>query len=56
VAVVEDGERFGVALPDEGDQILVREVQVLSPPTPHHRTHCSFAEEGKLTCFLSNFC
>src|SRR5215210_6921851 len=44
VAVVEDGERLGVALPNEGDQILVCQEQVLSPPTPHHRTHCSFAE------------
>ena len=56
VAVVEDGERLGVALPDEGDQILVRQEQVLSPPIPYHRTHCSFAEVGQLSCFLSNFC
>jgi hypothetical protein len=56
VALVEGGERLGVALPDEGDQILVCREQVLSPPTPHHRTHCSFAELGKLSCFVSNFC
>src|SRR5215203_6527157 len=56
VAVVEDGERLGVVLPDERDQILVRQEQVPSPPTPYHRTHCSFAEVGKLSCFVSNFC
>src|SRR5215218_4789850 len=56
VAVVEGGESLGVALPDEGDQILVCRERVLSPPIPHHRTHCSFAEEGKLSCFVSNFC
>ena len=49
VAVVESGERLGVALPDERDQILVRQEQVLSPPTPYQRTHRSFAEVGKLS-------
>jgi hypothetical protein len=56
VAVVEDGERLGVAPPDEGDQILVRQEQVLSPSILYHRTHCSFAEVGQLSFFLSNFC
>ena len=55
VAVVEDGERLSVALPDEGDQILVRQEQVLSPPIPYHRTQCPFAEVGQLSFFLSNF-
>src|SRR5919112_3627658 len=56
VAVVEDGERLGVALPYERDHILVRQEQVLSSPTTYHRPHCSFAEVGKLSYFLSNFC
>jgi hypothetical protein len=56
VAVVESGERLGVVLPNEGDQILVCQEQVLSPPTPNHRTHCSFAEVGNLSCFVSNLC
>jgi hypothetical protein len=56
VAIVEDGERLGVALPNEGDQILVCQEYVLSPPTPNHHTHCSSAKVGKLSCFVSNFC
>src|SRR3712207_3329308 len=35
VAVVEGGEGLGVALRDEGDQILVRQEKVLSPPIRH---------------------
>ena len=56
VAVVERGERLGVVLPNEGDQLLVCQEQVLSPPTPHHGMHCSFAAVGNLSCFVSNFC
>jgi hypothetical protein len=56
VSLVESGERLGVVLPNEGDQILVCQEQVLSPPTPNHRTHCSFAEVGNLSCFVPNLC
>jgi hypothetical protein len=56
MAVVESGERLGVALPDEGEQIPVCQELVLSPPTPHHHTHCPFVKVGKQNYFVSNFC
>src|SRR5919112_1330756 len=56
VAVVEGGENLGGAPPAGGGQNFFCPKQGVSPPTPHHHTHCSFAELGKLSCFVSNFC